>query len=231
MSTWWFSPLDKVNQNRFSPASLRAARLRAGRLRPLRLRARRHHRPRWSGARCRPWPLTLVGFIAVRMVVAEWLRPHFMSPRHDSPAAQPGVTSSSRRRARLAPHGRGERTQPAQRPGVGRQSHQRGRARPHRGGRQGGLSQLGPGAAGIPADTASGGGLSGATPRSKGRPNKRSRSSPSASTGLSAKYHVLVTYQPASRFWTFQTIETALFVLLAVLLAGGCAWWLRHRIR
>jgi hypothetical protein len=41
----------------------------------------------------------------------------------------------------------------------------------------------------------------------------------------------LVTYQPASRFWTFQTMETALFVVLAGLLAGGCAWWIRHRIR
>jgi hypothetical protein len=48
---------------------------------------------------------------------------------------------------------------------------------------------------------------------------------------LSAKYHVLVTYQPANRFWTFQTMETALFVILSVLLAGGCAWWIRHRIR
>jgi hypothetical protein len=48
---------------------------------------------------------------------------------------------------------------------------------------------------------------------------------------MSAKYHLLVTYQPASRFWTFQTIETALFVVLSVLLAGGCAWWIRHRIR
>ena len=48
---------------------------------------------------------------------------------------------------------------------------------------------------------------------------------------LSAKYHVLVTYQPASRFWTFQTMETALFVILSVLLAGGCAWWIRHRVR
>ena len=47
---------------------------------------------------------------------------------------------------------------------------------------------------------------------------------------LSAKYHEVVTYQPASRFWTFQTMETALFVLLALAVTGGCAWWVRHRI-
>jgi hypothetical protein len=33
-----------------------------------------------------------------------------------------------------------------------------------------------------------------------------------------------------NRFWTFQTIETALFVVLAVALAEVCAWWIRHRI-
>jgi hypothetical protein len=47
---------------------------------------------------------------------------------------------------------------------------------------------------------------------------------------LGAKYHDVVTYQPANRFWTFQTIETALFVGFALLLAGGCAWWVRHRV-
>ncbi len=49
-------------------------------------------------------------------------------------------------------------------------------------------------------------------------------------TALSARYHEVVSYQPANRFWTFQTIETALFVVLAVALAGVCAWWIRHHI-
>jgi hypothetical protein len=47
---------------------------------------------------------------------------------------------------------------------------------------------------------------------------------------LSARYHEVVTYQPASRFWTFQTMETALFAVLAVALAGVAAWWVRHRV-
>jgi hypothetical protein len=47
---------------------------------------------------------------------------------------------------------------------------------------------------------------------------------------LSANYHAVVTYQPANRFWTFQTIETALFVVLGLVLAGVCTWWVRHRI-
>jgi hypothetical protein len=37
-------------------------------------------------------------------------------------------------------------------------------------------------------------------------------------------------YQPASRFWAFQGIETALFVGMAALLVAVAAWWVRRRI-
>jgi hypothetical protein len=47
---------------------------------------------------------------------------------------------------------------------------------------------------------------------------------------LAAEYHEVVTYQPASRFWAFQGIETAIFLGLALLLAGLCFWWVRHRL-
>ncbi len=32
-------------------------------------------------------------------------------------------------------------------------------------------------------------------------------------------YRALITYQPASRYWAFQGIETGIFVLLAALIA------------
>jgi ABC-type transport system involved in multi-copper enzyme maturation permease subunit len=38
-----------------------------------------------------------------------------------------------------------------------------------------------------------------------------------------------VTFQPASRFWTLQWIETGVFLVLAALLAGFCFVWLRPR--
>jgi hypothetical protein len=38
----------------------------------------------------------------------------------------------------------------------------------------------------------------------------------------------LITYQPASRFWTFQWYETTIFLALAMLLAGVCIWWIRR---
>ena len=37
-------------------------------------------------------------------------------------------------------------------------------------------------------------------------------------------------YQPAHRFWTFQSIETAIFVALAILLLFVAGWWLEHRM-
>jgi ABC-type transport system involved in multi-copper enzyme maturation permease subunit len=39
-----------------------------------------------------------------------------------------------------------------------------------------------------------------------------------------------VTYQPASRYWTFQWYETGICVVLASILAGFCCWWVRRRI-
>jgi hypothetical protein len=39
----------------------------------------------------------------------------------------------------------------------------------------------------------------------------------------------LVTYQPASRYWAFQGYETAIFLALALALAGACFWWIRSR--
>ena len=47
---------------------------------------------------------------------------------------------------------------------------------------------------------------------------------------ISTKYHQVVTYQPASRFWAFQTYETLLFVVASAALAGLCVWWVRRRL-
>jgi hypothetical protein len=43
-------------------------------------------------------------------------------------------------------------------------------------------------------------------------------------------YRVATTYQPASRFWTFQAIETAIFVVLSSALLSTAIWWTRRRL-
>jgi hypothetical protein len=47
---------------------------------------------------------------------------------------------------------------------------------------------------------------------------------------LSAKFHLVVTYQPASRYWTFQWLELAIFLAIALILTGICFWSVRRRL-
>jgi hypothetical protein len=42
-------------------------------------------------------------------------------------------------------------------------------------------------------------------------------------------FHIVVTYQPASRYWAFQWIEGGIFALLALLAASACYWWVVRR--
>jgi hypothetical protein len=42
-------------------------------------------------------------------------------------------------------------------------------------------------------------------------------------------FHLLVTYQPANRYWTFQWLETGIFIALALAAAIGCYWWVTRR--
>jgi hypothetical protein len=48
---------------------------------------------------------------------------------------------------------------------------------------------------------------------------------------LTQRYHLDTAFQPASRFWMFQWTEFAIFIGLAVALAGFSVWWLRRRLQ
>lgn len=45
----------------------------------------------------------------------------------------------------------------------------------------------------------------------------------------SRAYKVLVTYQPANRYWALQWLEAGIFVALALLAGAGCYWWVTRR--
>jgi hypothetical protein len=42
-------------------------------------------------------------------------------------------------------------------------------------------------------------------------------------------FHLAVTYQPAGRYWTFQWLEAAIYVALALVAVVGCYWWVTRR--
>jgi len=54
--------------------------------------------------------------------------------------------------------------------------------------------------------------------------------SQAAIDACTAGYHRVVSYQPSTRFWAFQWRETAVFLALALILAGLTFWWLRRRL-
>lgn len=47
---------------------------------------------------------------------------------------------------------------------------------------------------------------------------------------ISTSFHLVASYQPAYRFWTFQWIEMSIYIVLAVLLGLFSYWWVRRRI-
>jgi ABC-type transport system involved in multi-copper enzyme maturation permease subunit len=42
-------------------------------------------------------------------------------------------------------------------------------------------------------------------------------------------FHLAVSYQPAGRYWTFQWLEAAIYVALALVAVVGCYWWVTRR--
>jgi hypothetical protein len=47
---------------------------------------------------------------------------------------------------------------------------------------------------------------------------------------IAATFHQVLSYQPASRFWTFQWIEMSSYIVLSILLGAFSYWWVRRRI-
>jgi hypothetical protein len=214
MVTWWFSPIDRVNMNQFSVFDQRD-------IAPIGYAAFAFVLGVTAGVLVRrtlpAMATTVVAFVGVRMAMIYWIRPNLFAPAHT------GLALSSTSDLSFGLGASGTTTFMAGTPTI-------------------------PNAWVLSSQVVDTGGqaatdqslhqfLVGACPTiaSPQTPDvRRGPANPTifhdCITQLSAKFHLAVTYQPADRYWTFQWYETAIFVGLAVLLAGFCFWWVRRRL-
>jgi hypothetical protein len=137
--------------------------------------------------------VTLAGFVALRAVIALWLRPRYLTP----------VTVYYKLTAPFTPAG----SYLAVRQGI-----------------------LGPNGKPPAAQTASSFGFNGVQVPAVCQKFMTGPDPLSVLPCLAAHgYRGYVTYQPASRFWAFQGIETGIYVVLAAALLGVTFWVLKRR--
>lgn len=233
MVSWWFSPLDRVTANRFSPALFGERGIT-----PIGYAALAFALGVTAGMLLRrtlpAMATTLVAFVAARLAVTYRLRPHFIAPAHlnvaltSSNAIGMARTSAGLEILLAPPHlpnawvysevvadnaGHPPTTQflTSVWPSLATNLHHVGASyefgAPGEGAGEGSSSSA-RGVANLGAERAFRDGVA----------------------KVGATFHEVVTYQPASRFWAFQAYETAIFVGLALISAGFCFWWVRNRL-
>ena len=222
MVTWWSSPFDKVNANRFDASVFDQRGVVA-----VGYAAFAFVLGVTAGVLIRrtlpAMAVTLVTFIAVRLAFTEWIRPDFAAPAHRIVALDPtrmGFGSSNGGPMTLFPEppnlpnawiysthivdGSGHALSPS--------ALQRSLPDP--------WPVLRPSATrGVRAQRVV-----------PWRPTQVQDALHQCVTKLSATYHEVVTYQPAGRYWTFQWYELAIYLAAALALAGLCLWWVRRRL-
>jgi hypothetical protein len=169
---------------------------------------------------------TLGGYVLARVATSVWIRPHLLSPLHETLSlsnagptsrAQLGIGSTNGSAVHLfakgagppnswtlSSHivtGNGHVASSAQLAGFVHQYCS-------------GVSLVGPPPGGGAAPQAGGPGLD------AGR---------ACLDHAAQTFRLLVTYQPASRYWTFQWLETGIFLALALGCAAACFWWITRR--
>jgi hypothetical protein len=220
--TWWASPFDTVNANRFIPGTFDQRGIVA-----IGYVAFAFAFGVTTGVVIRrtvpAMATTLFVFVVTRLVTARWVRPNLMTPRRkayplDYSAVGFGRTNNGPIRLEL------------QAPNLPDAWVQSTRIVDHAGNTLSTqrLSSICPS---LINDL----GLNGPPPGSG--THVRTEAPLAAKDALhecvarvAAKYHVVASYQPANRFWTFQVLELALFLAAALALCGFCFWWIRRRL-
>jgi len=217
MVNWWASPIDHVNTDRFTPgvfdehgivatgyaAFAFALGLTAGTI-------IRRTVPAMA--------TTLVTFVGARLAMTYWIRPHLMTPAHTS------ATFASVSNLGFEVQGASGVTFVAGPPNipnawvyssqiVDKAGHVATNLHTF-------LLKACPGIGAPPGTTPAGARVGPGDPAAFDACVRK----------LSARFHETVTYQPADRYWTFQSYETAIFLLLALILTGVSFYWIRRRV-
>jgi hypothetical protein len=223
MITWWSSPFDTINSDPFSVFDLRD-------IVPVGYAAFAFALGVTMGVLIRrtipAMVATLVAFTAIRVAFTEWVRPRLMSPLHytgafllnqNGPNEVPGkgqvrdwVVSSlilNKKGVAIGSNG-----------GIGPNGEINFQPGAH-----GGTTLVGVGTCPttIPPPTSTGV-SSGPAPLNVQRAVQKCLNS----------FHLkeVLTYQPASHYWTLQWYEMAIFIVFAVVLAGFSWYWVRRRL-
>jgi hypothetical protein len=200
--TWWASPLDRAHRNQFTTFDQRD-------LVPIAYAALAFVLGVAAGVVIRrtlpAMAGALVAFAGARIAITQWVRPHLYSPAHTNLPLY------------AAPHGHLSLGADASYQVVGNPSI--------------------PNAWVLSSRMVDKAGQA-ATPESVHKflqtacrlPRQPSRAAGNDCFGrITAKFHLAVTYQPASRYWPLQWYETAIFLGAALILAGVCFWWVLQR--
>jgi hypothetical protein len=220
--TWWASPFDRAHMNRFGTFDQRdvvaigyaafafALGVTAGAL----IR------------RTVPAMATTLGvFVFARLAMIHWIRPHLIAPAHASFSLNPATTGfgssssilfgggpdSLQPAAADIPNAWITSTRIVDNAGHGLTTQVLKNACP----------LLGHGGGGAP---------SGSGHSATQVPAAAQTALQDCVAKIGATYHEVATYQPASRYWTFQWYELAIFLGAALVLAGASIWWVRRRL-
>jgi hypothetical protein len=225
MVDWWASPIDAANANRFDPSNFGFHGVA-----PIGYAAFAFALGATSGVLLRrtvaAMPVTLVGFVAARLAVTFWVRPHLWSPTHKSLplSTVPGSVGLSVSNAGSVsvgsplvkiPNAWVYSTSVVNKAGHAPTSLFLTRACPAlvkvvRNGTSITRSALG-------------------SVQRTAIPASANNAVQSCTRALSATLHTVVSYQPASRFWPLQLAEMGIFLAAALALCGLMYWWLRRR--
>ena len=226
MATWWSSPLVTASQNRFSPGEFGLVGIV-----PVGYAAFAFALGATTGLVLRrtlpAMATTLAGFIAARLAMTYWIRPHLMTPLRrvfslTGPGGGVGVEVDPQGLSLVAqapsvPNAWVFSTSVQDAAGNAPSTAYLQQACPNLPGIGGSVHHLqGPGLGGAVSAVPVPGGLKGDLQQ--------------CIATVATRFHEVALYQPASRYWAFQWLETLVFVVVAALLAGGAYWWVRHRM-